>query len=516
MINGLLEALFVVLVWLIVMIKLAPRIRKSSHFSLLGPALMIKSPKNRGILDKFSRIFPKELTSRVSVAIVLVTMLGAFIFLFYEVYLSLAIRVVVNQPASFYLALPGINPFIPIFYGTMALVVGVVIHELMHGVLSRKHGITVKSVGALFFVIPVGAFVEPDEEEMMKASPIIRRRIFAAGPATNIVLALIFFLLLMMVMGPLATPTHNGVYLESTQSQISGISNLSGLEITSFGSYSGNDLANLASSSNITPGQQVSITVYNGHTLFNGTAIAGVVVYSTLPGFPAYKSNLSSGDIILSINGSTVWNLNTMNSILDNITPGTNVTVRALNTSSHSSFYTYIVTVSKYSYYNQYYPLENSQSYRHQSFIGVSVDYAGLQFIPLSDMKSLEFGNYAISTSNFPNGIIEFIILPLQGFSPVPASLESLYSVPFFPSLFWVLANSFYWLFWMNFLLGLTNALPLFILDGGQFFKDTLLINSTKKGFRFLTESRVKKISNFFGILVLVLLMWNLIIPRIL
>lgn len=516
MVNGILIALLLILIWVILIYRLAPAIRKSKHFSLLGPALMVKSPKNRGFLDKFSRIFPKEFTSRVAVAIVLVTMVAAFAFLLYEVYLTVTVRVAVSEPVSSYLALPGINPFIPIFYGTMALVVGVVIHEIMHGVISRKHNISVRSVGALFFVIPIGAFVEPDEKQIVEASPVVRRRIFAAGPATNIVLSVLFFVLLITVMAPMAQAIHSGAYLENTQPQISTVSNLSGSELISFGNYTGESVSNLAYDSHIIPGTLVNFSIFNGKSVSTYKTYAGVAIDSLLKGFPAYSSGLKPGDIIMKVEKHEIYNINTLNSILNNITPGTNITIYYVNASTLASgsavHSVNIVTVSKYSYYQEYYPLQNSPSYRDQSFIGVSVDYSGMLYISMSEIKSLIFGNYVFS--GFPSGFIGFIVLPLEGLSPVPQSLASLFSTPLGSS-FWIIANSFYWLFWMNFLLGLTNALPLFILDGGQFFKDTLTISSRHKSFKFLTEKRIRDISNFFGVLVFLILMWILIVPRI-
>ncbi|MCL4314213.1 MAG: site-2 protease family protein [Candidatus Thermoplasmatota archaeon] len=516
MVNGILIAILLILLWIVLIYRLAPAIKRSRHFSLLGPALMVKSPKNRGFLDKFSKIFPKEFTSRVAVAIVLLTMVAAFAFLFYEIYLTITVRVAVSEPVSSYLALPGINPFIPIFYGTMALIIGVVIHEIMHGVISRKHNITVRSVGALFFVIPVGAFVEPDEKEITEASPVVRRRIFAAGPATNIVLSFIFFILLIMIMAPMAQVIHNGDYLESTQPQISSLHNLSGSELISFGNYSGENLSNIAYASHIAPGTVVNFSVFNGKSTSTYETYAGVAIDSLLSGFPAYSSSLRSGDIIVRIQNSTIYNINTLNDVLDNITPGTNISVYYVNAStiaSGSSVHSIrIITASKYSYYEKYYPLQNSPSYRNQSFLGISVDYSGLLYIPMSEAKSLVFGNYVFS--GFPDGFIGFIILPLEGLSPVPQSLASLFSTPL-GGTFWIITNSFYWLFWINFLLGLTNALPLFILDGGQFFKDTLTISSRHKSLKFLNEKRIRDISNFFGALVFLMLLWILIVPRI-
>lgn len=62
-----------------------------------------------------------------------------------------------------YVLLPGINPYLPLFYGWVALVVALVVHEGMHGVVARNLKFRVKSSGLLFFLaIPVGAFVDVD------------------------------------------------------------------------------------------------------------------------------------------------------------------------------------------------------------------------------------------------------------------------------------------------------------------------------------------------------------------
>ena len=61
------------------------------------------------------------------------------------------------------------------------------------------------------------------------------------------------------------------------------------------------------------------------------------------------------------------------------------------------------------------------------------------------------------------------------------------------------------------------NALPLSILDGGQFFKDTLNIASRRERFKFLRdEKNVTKIYYALGLFVFFLLMYIIIAPRIL
>ena len=58
--------------------------------------------------------------------------------------------------------LPGVN--LPFFEGIAALIVVLAVHEVCHAVLARIAKIQVLSSGiVLFGIIPIGAFVEPDE-----------------------------------------------------------------------------------------------------------------------------------------------------------------------------------------------------------------------------------------------------------------------------------------------------------------------------------------------------------------
>ena len=234
--NDIFLIILIVFSWIIIIISLAPEINKSKHFSTMGPALMIKSTKNKGVLDAVAKHIPAKEIGRFSTILVVLGGFLAFTMLLYEAILLTIIHAPTSAapPLNEYLALPLINPFIPLGYGTASLVFAVVIHEMFHGIVARKHGIKVTSVGALFFVIPVGAFVEPDEKEIMAADPVVRRRIIAAGPGINLIIAIVCILLLVFVMMPASAPIHSGVYVEDSTTLYSGHSIPKGMEITSY------------------------------------------------------------------------------------------------------------------------------------------------------------------------------------------------------------------------------------------------------------------------------------------
>ena len=67
------------------------------------------------------------------------------------------------------LVIPGINPILPlefIGYIILALVVAMVVHEFSHGILTFAGKLKVKSLGILYCIVPIGAFCEPDDEEL--------------------------------------------------------------------------------------------------------------------------------------------------------------------------------------------------------------------------------------------------------------------------------------------------------------------------------------------------------------
>ncbi len=111
------------------------------------------------------------------------------------------------------LLLPGINPILPIAYGWVAIVCAIAIHEGAHGIVARSAGFRVKSSGLLFFLfIPIGAFVDVDEEQIKKAKPRASLRVMAAGVGGNVAVAAICLIGVLIIVGSL-TPIIDGVYI---------------------------------------------------------------------------------------------------------------------------------------------------------------------------------------------------------------------------------------------------------------------------------------------------------------
>jgi len=116
-----------------------------------------------------------------------------------------------------YLLLPGVNPFLPFLYGWFAIVCAIAIHEGAHGITARSLGLRVKSSGLLFFLfVPIGAFVDVDEEQLKKASAGVSSRVMAGGVGGNVVVAAACLIGVLVIVAGL-TPVIDGVYVANVE-----------------------------------------------------------------------------------------------------------------------------------------------------------------------------------------------------------------------------------------------------------------------------------------------------------
>ncbi|MCX8167220.1 MAG: site-2 protease family protein [Candidatus Micrarchaeota archaeon] len=91
--------------------------------------------------------------------------------------------------------IPGVT--IPLIEGIIALAIILVVHESAHGIIARIHEIEIKSTGLVFFgPIPIGAFVDADEQTLFKKDSVTVSRVVASGPVSNLLLSLIVLMIL--------------------------------------------------------------------------------------------------------------------------------------------------------------------------------------------------------------------------------------------------------------------------------------------------------------------------------
>jgi membrane-associated protease RseP (regulator of RpoE activity) len=114
-------------------------------------------------------------------------------------------------PRSIFL-IPGLNPFLPWHYALISLFITIIIHEAGHGIVARVHNVKLESTGiVLLFIVPIGAFVNIERNELEKTPLKHKSAILTAGPLTNIILAGISLFGLYLVISTLSPLPISGV-----------------------------------------------------------------------------------------------------------------------------------------------------------------------------------------------------------------------------------------------------------------------------------------------------------------
>jgi membrane-associated protease RseP (regulator of RpoE activity) len=530
--NGYLIALIVFLAWVALVYVLHKRKWFAKHnMSLMGPAVMWRTNKGKALVERlasYERFW--SFYGKASLWICAGAMATIMILLLWEA--TLVSKITKAPSPELILGIPGINPIIPVGYGILALVVGIAVHEIAHGIITRNGGMRVLSLGLLFLVFPIGAFVEPDEKQIQATTRSKRAKVFAAGPATNLIVAMVILFIFSSLMMSSLEPVHDGALA-------TGVVNESPLEvagvrpnslIVSIGGTSITSQADLDNRVAPDPGETVSVEYYYKGDLHTATGIAdGIVVAYAAEGFAAHETGVRTGMVLVSLNDTPVSNLDVLTSIMAQARAGdtVNVIVMSLNGTSNTfevnDSITTITLSDKWDYYDRYDPDSNSDAYH-------GVAYLGGGFLPLGvDGSEVTVYSNALahpfrgdkSVGDFSMSWLRLIALPFLDLAPVQSPITDLYSpggsLAWMPdTVFWLIANSLYWIFWINLMVGLTNVLPMIPLDGGYIFKDGFDYLLTKFAKRSPKEKIDAWAGNFVTIMSLFvfgLILWQLVGP---
>lgn len=533
--NGYLIALIVLLVYLVLvyLLKTAKWFEKH-NMSLTGPIIMWRTQRGRDLIDRIAR--RKRIWNfygRVALWICMFSMIAIMALLLWEA--TIVPQVKKAPSPELILGLPGINPIIPLGYGILALVVAIVVHEFAHGIMTRVGGMKVRSLGLVFLVVPIGAFVEPDDKELESTTRSKRSKVFAAGPATNIVVAGIMLLLFSSVFMASAQPTHEGALatgvVDGSPAAHAGIKANSVIVRVGQTIVTGADGITAPATPDRSPGKLVEVDYYYKGNLRSTNLTEGVVVAYTARDFAAANAGLKAGMVLVSLNDTPLFNITTLEDVMASNHAWQTVNLTAMEYSAVTggfvvnSSITTVTLSNKYDYYATYDPHANKLSYKGVAYLGagflmMGVDvenasfYAEVLAHPFKGDKS--WGDYSKSA-------LRLIALPFLNLAPLRSPVTDLYhpggALAWMPSTpFYLLANSFYWIFWLNLMVGLTNVLPAVPLDGGYIFRDFIDYLLSKTGREYTKAQRDKVVGavvTSLALLVLGLIVWQIVGPAL-
>lgn len=301
-----------------------------------GPILTIHTQRGKRFLDWLAG--PKRFWrawGNFGIGIALVIMAGSFLLLVQSAISTIRRpppQTAVNQPQNV-LVIPGVNDFLPLSVAPeilLGLFIGLVVHEGGHGLLCRVEDIEIESMGvALLALLPVGAFVEPDEDSRREADRGAQTRMFAAGVTNNFAVTVIVFALLfgpVMASITVASGAAIGGVLPNSPAADADIEK--GDLVESVNGQAVADSEELNAVLDNTSDREVQVTLRSGETR---TVERQVYVTSVTQGSPAAR-DLSIRDTITAVNGTTVHTDRAFREALSNRTTATLTTANGTET----------------------------------------------------------------------------------------------------------------------------------------------------------------------------------------
>ncbi len=508
--SGIFIALLIIVVFFASMLILDRfEILERFNFELSGPFLMWKTQKGKNLIDRIAkkkRFW--EIFGDIGIIITAVAMIIIMVMVIFNAMMATEVPAEHAPRAQEILVIPGVNPFIPIGYGILSLAVGIIVHEFSHGILTRVADVKVKSLGLIFMGVPLGAFCEPDEESIEKTERIKRDRMFAAGPTSNLVFGVVLFIIFSTLFMGYVVPEEDSLMVmdvyEGSPADQAGLrryDHIMEIDNQSLRSSEDIDNINVSITDENNDLRRVDVTARRGEKKLDTNITPGMVVVRIIEDSPAH-GELELGDLVTHIDGEEIKNREDFRKILEDRDHDVNITYwRKENTE---------------------YRYGTTEIVREDGKLGIGVNYLGMSFqegdwyattlarpITSADTNTERVQNMAM-----------YISLPLLGLSPAPEELTGFYEVrgplsglP--SSAFWILANSLYWILWLNILLGLFNALPALPLDGGRLFKDWMEAITEKLGFgEDIQEKASTALTYIASFSILLLLVWSMIGPR--
>lgn len=265
----LLVLLVIILVWIIIL-QLDQIYDLESFGAEVSPGMLLwRTRRGVGLLDRIANISKKgwKIFGFVGVGIGIVLMGSIFTTLATNLVPIISSIWATGDGGGSIRAMPivpGIT--IPLLSGLIALISVILVHESAHGITARRAGISIKSAGlGLFTFLPL-AFVEPDEDEMEKASLLDKLQVFGAGSFANILFGFLCLAVLLAFVVPLP-----GVYTLAVGENTPAENKLQvGMRLTSIGYigsqtneiYESSDLSNFMDNTKL--GENIIIRTDNG------------------------------------------------------------------------------------------------------------------------------------------------------------------------------------------------------------------------------------------------------------
>tara|TARA_Y100001935_G_scaffold189616_1_gene157837 strand:- start:1863 stop:3392 length:1530 start_codon:yes stop_codon:yes gene_type:complete len=461
--------------WYVLLIRLENSgfLEKWSLERVAGIILMIRTTRGRGFLEyisknrKFWRIY-----GEFSIWLCFFVMFSVVILMVLAFVTSINSPPQGSLPATDILFIPGVTSFVPFWWPALALIFTLLIHEYSHGIQARAHGMEVRSFGLLVAgPIPVGAFAEPEQMDMVLAPRRERMRLFAAGPSINLVATFLFLILIGFISSGFVA-TNPGIHalavIDDGGADEAGIkaydiiTHVDGNPVTDYDSFS-------TQMKSLEAGDEAIFTVipYDEEERSWGQVSDRLVI---LGDKAQYYLNLCDGDQEC---------LNRTTELLETYGIGDGEAFLGVNAPRSG---TYQTDRFSFIFEERYSPGQKALTLMLTplSIMGTPMSYDG-QTMDLHERGMIEVDDGFILSSFGTDLLLD-------------------------------LFDFIFWLIWVNFLLGFLNLLPIIPFDGGHMLKDGAhsILSRVMKGSNPL---RVERIAGSIGGMTTIVMLIIVLIP---
>ena len=490
------------------------------HLVKYGPTVMIKTSLGIKTMDKLGKY--KRFWLVFGFISKLISAILFFLMMYMLITAVIALPSRIGQGGigiQYALAIPGFNPMLPLTYGILALFIAMVVHEMGHGIQSRANDCKVDSTGLLYGVVPLGAFCEPNEKELGILSRRAQMDVYSAGISVNTIVAIISFVLLFLLCSAMTMADFGqeedvsdlpGVFYidQDSPAYDSGIPT-SALIISIRGADEPETVEHMveaivdpkAVSFKTTDGYEISPLNYyylnyvlsDGLTHTSETPIQlGALIKTITNNSPAKSAGLEPLSFLYSI--TITRDGTTMDEAFISSSYDFHIFMEE-ETKAGDIALVKTVTISDNG---------NPQIIEHEQvtltssgshgFLGLSATDSGFTMTTPNAMldKSVDPFYGASSPIEFVQAFFKYLSGPFNGLDPIPSSITWWYDAPMGDST-WVVVKTLYWLFWLDILLAISNALPAFPFDGGFLFEGG--INWLLERLGIKDDERRKKLS---------------------
>jgi len=484
------------------------------HLVKYGPALMIKTHLGIKTMDRLGK---HRLFWRVFGFLSRLISAGLFFMMMYM--LIVALLALPSRIGSggigiqYALAIPGLNPMLPLTYGILALFIAMVVHEMGHGIQSRANDCNVDSTGLLYGVVPLGAFCEPNEEELPKLSRRAQMDVYSAGISVNTFVAVISIVLMLFICSGI-TPA---VYGEGETDEVPGVYSLDDLSPA----Y----LAGIPTSALIVGIKEVDEDSYHAVSAdVNGSLVA---IQSDLELSPLKFYNLRYLTEDGNYHESEGIQMGALIKTVTNNSPASQAELLPL-------CYLYSIEITRDGSLLDTYMISSAmdfkelmlttlpgdvavvttatiadggviETFEHEAttltasgsvgYLGLAVTDSGMSLTTPEIRMSFATNPFQGCTTPFSyvQAFFSYLSGPLNGLDPIPNAITWWYDAPAGDTT-WVIVKILYWIFWLDILLAISNALPAYPFDGGFLFEGA--INWLLELLGIKDEERRRKLSD--------------------